>query len=241
MRGLRRSRRYWSDGRRLERSSRSWSRHGSSSSAEINYQFFVFDDGSVELLAVKESVTRRGVHLGHESPARLAPHHQELCERAAGAIGRRLFELGFRGVAGADAIIDSDGVLYPLLELNARHNMSTYELAIDALVGEGLKIVYRYYPLLLERSVAFDEIHARLAPRLYARGHSSGVGVYCFGPLNANANPGRTGAARGRLYSFLVGRNDQEIEQLNQWTFRALTDGRSPLRAMPGHIEDGSC
>jgi hypothetical protein len=210
--------------------------------AEINYQFFVSADGTVDVLAIKESFTRRGVHLGHRTPARLTPDQRELCETAAQGVGRRLFDLGFRGVAGVDAIIDDRGVLYPVLELNARHNMSTYELRLDALVGHELKVVYRYYTLLAPRPVSFGEIHERLAPRLFRPGLRSGVGVHCFAPLNANTRADRRTPARGRLYAFLVGCDDDEVDRLSEWVYGALTRDGSPLRAVPGPFgEVGSC
>jgi hypothetical protein len=94
---------------------------------DLNYQVTVTRGGGVTLDFVKQALTDNGVHKGHIMPPELSPAGHAQIEEAAHIIGQRLYADGYHGVAGVDAIVDFDGGVYPLLEINARLNMSTYQ------------------------------------------------------------------------------------------------------------------
>lgn len=93
---------------------------------DLNYQFTLDDAGAVSFDVVKEAVTDRGVHQGHVYPPGVPGVDAEL-EEIAGVLGGRLAADGFRGVVGVDALTTTDGTLHPVIEINARLNMSTYQ------------------------------------------------------------------------------------------------------------------
>ncbi|MFY1701264.1 hypothetical protein ACN28G_05945 [Micromonospora sp. WMMA1923] len=135
--------------------------------ADLNYQLTIGRTGGVSLDFVKRAHTRGGVHQGHTFPADLGPAHLAEVEQAAQAVGRRLFADGFTGVAGVDAIIDTDGVLYPVLEINARLNMSTYQGGVaERYATAGQVVLARHYPLRLAAPLPFAAVRAALGPLL---------------------------------------------------------------------------
>jgi hypothetical protein len=94
---------------------------------DLNYQFTIDRTGRVRLGFVKEALTVHGVHKGHIMPAGLtATQHEEIAD-AAEKIGARLYADGLFGVVCVDALLGTDDLVYPVLEINARLNMSSYQ------------------------------------------------------------------------------------------------------------------
>lgn len=98
---------------------------------DLNYQILIDQSGGVEFLGVKESLVEQGVHQGHLMPSRLSEAQLGVIREAAVRIGEALYRDGYYGIAGMDAILDEDGTIWPNLEINARFNMSTYQLNIQ--------------------------------------------------------------------------------------------------------------
>lgn len=48
------------------------------------------------------------------------------CKHCGEIIGARLFELGYRGGVGIDAMILENNELIPIIEINGRFTLSTY-------------------------------------------------------------------------------------------------------------------
>jgi hypothetical protein len=183
---------------------------------DINYQLFISASGDVELLTIKEILTEDGVHMGHKFPAALSNEQIDCYYEAAQLIGKRLFEDGYRGIAGVDSIIDRGGNVYPLLEINGRFNMSTYQLGLDRLIDPAAKVVAKHYPLLLKSALPFERLTDRIgADLLRASGSGSGVLIQNFATVNVNSNPSGE-PFKGRLYTLLIGRDVEEIAQLDQ-------------------------
>ncbi len=94
---------------------------------DLNYQFLIDRRGNVTFTSVREALVYKGVHLGHKLPVNLTPVQEVELERAYKIIGKQLAESGYYGVVGVDAMIDTKGLLYPCVEINARFNMATYQ------------------------------------------------------------------------------------------------------------------
>jgi biotin carboxylase len=106
---------------------------------DINYQVLIPASGDVQFLAIKESFARGAVHAGHRCPPDLTHNQLEQYRAAALTIGRELHRTGYSGIAGIDSMVDRDGKIYPVLEINARFNMSTYQLALERSLHDGSK------------------------------------------------------------------------------------------------------
>ncbi|MEH1166479.1 hypothetical protein V6V47_13940 [Micromonospora sp. CPCC 205539] len=190
---------------------------------DLNYQVTVGRDGTVRFDFVKEAITTNAVHKGHRFPADLSPtQHDEL--RAAGeAIGRRLAADGYCGVAGIDALAGADDRLFPVIEINARNNMSTYQTRLqEAFVPSDRLLAARQYPLRLGARLPFKRLRAALDGILLTAAAGAGVLVHNFATVNAAAS-GDAEPFDGRLYALLVsdtpaGLNALDAELTNRLT-----------------------
>jgi hypothetical protein len=189
---------------------------------DINYQIFVSPSGEVSLVNIKEAVTKNGVHMGHHWPPPLDPGQHGCYLEAANAIGAQLYADGFTGIAGIDSIIDRQGLVYPVLEINARFNMSTYELRLDEMMDSGLDKIVKYYPLVLNEPLNFNKLSSSLGNNMFTRHSRLGIGVFCFATANCNFRPGASLPVKGRIYVFIAGRNAAEVERLDSAMVNAL-------------------
>ena len=169
---------------------------------DLNYQVTIGRDGAVTLDFVKRAITANGVHQGHADPADLTSAQHAEIEAAALALGRYLHGDGFAGVAGVDAILGTGGTVYPVLEINARFNMSTYQGGVsERFRRPGGLALARHYPLTLAEPVSFIDVEALLGPVL-AAGPDGHAVITCFATVNAAAGPAGTPFG-GRLYAML--------------------------------------
>ncbi|OXM65201.1 ATP-grasp domain-containing protein [Amycolatopsis vastitatis] len=191
--------------------------------ADLNYQFTVSKDGSVRFDFVKEAITERGVHKGHRMPADLPAGTLEEIRDAAELLGGRLAADGYFGVAGVDAFVDPDGGLYPVIEINARHNMSTYQVPLqEKLIGPAQVALARYYPLPLERPLPFGEVNRMLDGLMLAHSGGTGLVVNNFATVNAGAG---SGSFEGRLYGVVVADTTEELAAIDQRITERLGEG----------------
>ncbi|MGD3111999.1 ATP-grasp domain-containing protein [Streptomyces sp. YGL11-2] len=200
------------------------------SSGDLNYQFTLGRDGSVHFDFVKEQLTDGGVHKGHRMPARLCAAQVAELREAARAVGARLAADGYFGVVGVDAMIDPDGGLYPVIEINARNNMSTYQVPLqEHFVGPSQVALARHYPVRLTERLGFGVIRDLLDGLLLDRAHGTGLLVNNFGTVNAGARA--DASFDGRLYGVLIGGSDDEVlaidaEITTRLAERGIGDGR---------------
>lgn len=204
--------------------------------ADLNYHVTIGVDGSVSFDFVLEAITEHGVHRGHRLPARITPAQRDELADVAGAIGRRLARDGYRGPVGVDAMIDPSGGLYPIVEINARNNMSTYQAACcQRLVGAGSVALARHYSLRLAEPLPFARLRDALGPTLYQPSSRRGLAVNTFATVNAcfTGPPERAaadGALDGRLYGIVVAETPEQLAALDGEVGRRLAtlgrDGR---------------
>ncbi|MFE6687037.1 ATP-grasp domain-containing protein [Streptomyces sp. NPDC057743] len=192
--------------------------------ADLNYQFTIDRTGQVRFDFVKQALTEGGVHLGHLMPADLTEGQRHQLRDAAERIGARLFHDGFFGVVGVDALLGADGLLYPVLEINARLNMSSYQGRItERFAGPKSHALARHYPLRLRREVSFEEVTSALGPLAAPPTGGTGAVLTCFGTVNAQA--GTASPFPGRLYALLVAPGRAELHALD----RRITEALRPL------------
>jgi hypothetical protein len=175
-------------------------------SMDLNYQLTVDRAGNVRLDFVREALAENGVHKGHRMPADLSDRHLGQIDAAARALGGQLAADGYFGVAGVDGLVCTDGRLMPMIEINARNNMSTYQERLrERFVPEGTAALATRHPMRLTRPMTFDDLRDRLDGMLLGAGDDTGVLVNNFATVNAAAS---TGAANtsfdGRLYTMVV-------------------------------------
>ncbi|MFI1018825.1 ATP-grasp domain-containing protein [Streptomyces sp. NPDC020965] len=193
--------------------------------ADLNYQFTVGRDGSTRFDFVKELLTEGGVHRGHRMPAGLSAAQFHEVVTTAELLGKRLAADGYFGVVGVDAMVDEAGGLYPVVEINARHNMSTYQARLqEQFVCDDRIALARHYPVHLDAPLPFDRLQVLLEGLLLDGCGGNGLLVNNFATVNAGFPPDtgprtdRTtpgGPVDGRLYGILVADSDDELTALD--------------------------
>ncbi|MFI6206346.1 ATP-grasp domain-containing protein [Streptomyces sp. NPDC051041] len=184
---------------------------------DLNYQFTVARDGTVHFDFVKEQLTEGGVHKGHRMPARLTAAQHDIVRDTAERLGKRLAGDGYFGVVGVDAMVDPEGGLYPVVEINARNNMSTYQVRLqERFVADGHVAVARHYPLRLTEPLPFAEARHLLGELLFDPARGTGLLVNNYATVNAGF-AGSTGRAAvdGRLYGVVVADSDAGTDALD--------------------------
>jgi phosphoribosylaminoimidazole carboxylase (NCAIR synthetase) len=180
--------------------------------ADLNYQCTVGVDGTVHFDFVKVALTENGVHKGHLMPAGLTDDQYDAVVSCAETVGKRLAADGYYGVIGVDALVEPDGGLYPVLEINARNNMSTYQARLqERFVAAGQHAMARHYALRLERPVRFADVRDALGDLLLTSPGGRGVIVNNFATANAAALPGTP--FDGRIYGVVVAGTVAEIDE----------------------------
>lgn len=99
--------------------------------ADINYQILIERNGKVIYYGAKECIVEDGVHRGHLYPTYITRKLDEELRKAGEKIGRQLYQDGYYGIVGIDAIYDQEDMLWPNLEINARFNMASYQMRIQ--------------------------------------------------------------------------------------------------------------
>ncbi|MFB8765395.1 preATP grasp domain-containing protein [Nocardiopsis alba] len=184
---------------------------------DLNYQFTVGVDGSHRFDFVKEALTESGVHKGHRSPAEIDDRHMESLLAAADAIGGRMAAEGFFGVVGVDAMVGGDGHLYPVIEINARSNMSTYQVrAHETFMRPGQVSLARQYPLRLAEPLAYDRLRGVLSDLMLAERGGSGLLVNNFATVNAASGLSEGDVFEGRLYGLLLAGDRRDLSELDE-------------------------
>ncbi|HVX42538.1 MAG TPA: ATP-grasp domain-containing protein [Mycobacteriales bacterium] len=179
---------------------------------DLNYQFTIGRDGATRFDFVKEALTRNGVHKGHRIPARLNDQQVEQLESTSADLAGKLAADGYFGVVGVDAMVDPDGGLYPVVEINARNNMSTYQVRLqEQFMRPGQVAIARQYPLRLKSAVPFPEMAGRLDGLLFQQGN--GLLINNYATVNAAAGDGDFD---GRLYGLLIGDSAEAVEAMDQ-------------------------
>lgn len=180
-------------------------------------------DGGVRVDFVKESLIENGVSRGHRMPARITPAHLDELRRCAEAVGKRLAADGYHGVFGIDALTERDGGLLPLVEINARNTLATYQTRLHELLLDeappGTTTMARQYELRLTEPLGFAELRSHLAELLHVPGRPGGLLVHGYATVNAAA-PARDGRGAGlpftgRLHALAVASTQPELDALD--------------------------
>ncbi|SOE50007.1 hypothetical protein ANDA3_2488 [plant metagenome] len=200
--------------------------------ADLTYQVTIARNGSVSFDFVKRALIHHGAPQGHLIPAGLTSAQHRDIESAALKLGAALHADGYFGVAGMDALIDAQGRVRPVVEINARLNLSSYQeralqrfLAPDGqAVGRQLAVPAGNAPL------SFAHLLDVLGPLGRLPENGAGLFITCFGTANAGGDA--PGTRAGRLYTLFFGRDPAALDALQDAVARALSDLRVPQPAL---------
>lgn len=184
--------------------------------ADVNVQLFVAEDGTIDLFSLKEQMLVGTVYKGSRMPierAGLASCALRTLRDQALRTGKALHTLGYRGVAGIDAIITQREV-YPIIEINGRFTLSTYLSFLVHTLGECTVLSY-YYRVVTDRPWIYGELCAELSREglLYEPDRGYGALIYSAGTLPQRRSP-TSGTCIGRVFALFIGRDMTQTEGL---------------------------
>lgn len=211
--------------RRIEAVIESWQ----DKETDLNYHFTVGEDGTVGFDFALEAITENGTHRGHLLPERQPERIRGVLVECAQRIGERLAAEGYRGPVGVDAIICRGGTLYPVLEINARNNMSTYLSGVAAELDKaGSSGIAVQIDLSLRGRVPYRRVDDALDDLALDQDWRRGFLVTCAATLNAAEPPARD-RFRGRLHGLAVGPDAAEaanVERMVRERLKSIGEDR---------------
>lgn len=170
---------------------------------DINYQVIINNNGRIKYIKPKRQIIKAGVYMGSTMEKEfLTKVQQDMYIMYAKKIGNYLFELGYRGVASIDSIITNNGVIYPIVEINARFSLSTYISRLPYIFGEDKKYESRYFNIKSEYENELVYIINELFS--YTNEKKSGIVVYSFTSYIKNIQI-------GRVFFLIIAQNNEEL------------------------------
>lgn len=110
---------------------------------DLNFQVYISEKGDIEVFSIKEQIVEGTVYIGSYVPAALTHELETECVQVGEKIGKYLYNKGYNGIFGVDALVTSDGKLVPIIEINGRFTLSTYISFVEP-IKKG-KTIYSFY------------------------------------------------------------------------------------------------
>lgn len=182
--------------------------------ADLNYQICVGENGEVEVFSIKEQKVNGTVYIGSVIPPACPDKITEECKACGKIIGQELYQQGYRGILGVDAMILAGGELIPVIEINGRFTLSTYVSFVqERMKAAGLFAFYRRIAL------ASGDDYAAVRDRLIRENlwfqNGRGMFVYTSETIREQRN-GDT----GRMFGLIFARDEEDMAAL----YQAITD-----------------
>lgn len=140
---------------------------------DLNYQFFLHRSGRVDYYLYKEALVAGHRHLGHFTPASPDSRVETTCRYASEILGRALANEGYVGVVGVDGLVAQDGTIYPLLEINARLNNSSFQWVLDQVRQWGLSLLASQLAVTLQHRPSFAAFQEQILRALPTGTHDA--------------------------------------------------------------------
>lgn len=183
--------------------------------ADINYKLLIDVNGNITYYGAKECIVKDGVHQGHLYPTYITRKLDKELRIIGEKICTQLYKDGYFGVVGIDAIYDQVGTLWPNLEINARLNMSSYQMRIQENFLQNDKCALaKYYELKLTRKLTFKEVSTVLEKYMINYQRKEGLLINNFATVNSGfSKEGKL--FKGRLYGVLIANNEDSLIELD--------------------------
>lgn len=180
-----------------------------SKKADLNYQIYVGMNGEVEVFSIKEQKVNGTVYVGSVIPPAFTDDMMQECRECGEIIGRKLYEQGYRGILGVDAMILESGELIPIIEINGRFTLSSYVSFVQEMRQAADKKIFAFYKKIpLKTRKTYQELHAYLQKEGYWYQDNRGMFVYTSETIKKD----RVGES-GRMFGLLFAENEEEMMQ----------------------------
>jgi ATP-grasp domain len=176
----------------------------------LNAQLLLWE-GTVHILAITEQkVDSSGVYRGSDLTPNLSPGLLQNYHDLLKQVGTLLLEEGYQGVLGIDSIVETDGEIIPVIEVNARLTLVTYSLPLlKRFKSEGHQKVFScFFDYKRNSPHTFDEVIHDLNKNINPT-HNRGFFVYGFHKYEVEGE-----SYTYRLFFILYGESISDIEEM---------------------------
>ncbi len=151
---------------------------------DVNYQLYVAQDGNVDVFSISRQLLKGVVYEGSKYPADFSSSVIQKYISFGEKIGKYLYEVGYRGIAGIDSIITDDNNIIPIVEINGRLVLSTYTAILAQGIGR-VKTRVKLFNIISENSIDYKYLCTRLAEEglLYDKERKKGIIICTSGTL----------------------------------------------------------
>lgn len=180
--------------------------------------------GKSRILAVTEQMTNDvGVYKGSQLNPCWSRAVRERYEEQLRSIGQVLIGMGYEGIVGIDSVLDRQGRLLPVIEINARLTLVTYLLRIiDGLVEAGFPhIQNQYYDVKPKQPLSFSELIEK-TEAAYTRDRKTSDGGYLI--YGFHASEGASGARLYRLFILYWNHHSEQLKAIKSAIERAIEE-----------------
>lgn len=174
-------------------------------SADLNYQIYVAENGEVDVFSVKEQRVSGTVYIGSVMPPAFPKEIMEECRACGKRIGQELYQKGYRGILGVDAMILADGGLIPVIEINGRFTLSTYVSFIQEKMKTA-KVFAFYRRIALSCGDDYMTVKEKLIEENLWLQEGRGMFVYTSETIREQ----RTGDA-GRMFGLIFAKDEEDM------------------------------
>lgn len=176
---------------------------------DLNTQLYICEDGSIEILSIKEQMLEDTVYRGSVFPAELPEARMYKYMEDMKAVGNELYRDGVRGIVGIDSVM-AERELFPVIEINARFTLSTY-LSMLPIQFADRHICSMYYRISLSDDWNYTVLTRELESAGLAFDCKEKEGIFCYNHACIDRNVvGKT----GRLFVVFVARQRKQLWEL---------------------------
>ena len=175
--------------------------------ADLNYQIYIGLNGEIEVFSIKEQKVNSTVYIGSIIPPTFSDLIMQECKTCGEIIAVKLYELGYRGILGVDAMILENNELIPIVEINGRFTLSTYVSFVQEMkhaINSRLFAFYNKIPLMDYND--YTGLKEQLQEKKIWYKANSGLFVY----NSESITKSRVGD-NGRMFAILFANNEDEL------------------------------
>ena len=154
---------------------------------DLNYQIEISPKGDVKLLIINEQIINQTAYKGTRFPARISKEQMDFINEATQAVGKRLYQEGYIGIMGVDAIVKKNGDIIPVLELNGRFNQSSFYIPIFLRLNEWKRqVIIKFYDIRTTEPLNYCSLknHLDLHGKAFNENDRTGVCIVNSGCLS---------------------------------------------------------
>lgn len=175
----------------------------------LNCQMLVQADQVHQIAITEQKIDRNGVYLGTSFLPQYTEKILSEYQNEMARLGSILSEIGYSGFVGVDSILDKDGQMFPIIEINARFTQVTYLLPfiMERLIEKYIFIESQYIRLELKQDVNFNEMKQLLDQQLLPD-QSNNYFIYTYATLINET------ITRYRIYLLFYGNSRSKIDEM---------------------------